>query len=185
MKSARSIAGTKQFLSTLCHRKFNTRQGHTVLKSKLYLHLKCSKINYKFRVQIIQLFHFSSHTVERNATICFSRFLPNRKIHDNKRIFNKKTLLFAACVLLASCLAYSSTLNMYAACSSETSVAFYRTTRGYIPEDSTLHSHRCVNLKFNKIVINLPNVIWKESPPQEPVRHWRGHERPPTRTGFV
>lgn len=42
-------------------------------------------------------------------------------------------------------------------------------------------SHRCVHLKSNKITINLPNVIWKQSPPQKPVRHWRGHKRPPTR----
>jgi hypothetical protein len=32
-------------------------------------------------------------------------------------------------------------------CSSETSVDFQRNTRRYIPEDSTLHKHRCENLK--------------------------------------
>jgi hypothetical protein len=36
---------------------------------------------------------------------------------------------------------------MEAVCSSETSVASQRTTRRYIPEDSTLHNHRCENLK--------------------------------------
>jgi hypothetical protein len=30
---------------------------------------------------------------------------------------------------------------------SETSVVFQQTTRRYIPEDSTLHNHRCENLK--------------------------------------
>jgi hypothetical protein len=39
---------------------------------------------------------------------------------------------------LVSCSAYASTLNMEAICSSETSVDFQRTTRRYIPEDSTL-----------------------------------------------
>jgi hypothetical protein len=39
------------------------------------------------------------------------------------------------------------TLKMDAICSSETSVDFHRTTRRYIPEDSTLHNHRCENLK--------------------------------------
>jgi hypothetical protein len=34
-----------------------------------------------------------------------------------------------------------------AICSSETSVDFQRTTQCYIPEDSTLHNHRCENLK--------------------------------------
>jgi hypothetical protein len=41
----------------------------------------------------------------------------------------------------------SSTLKMEAICSSETSVDTQRTTRRYIPEDDTLHNHRCENLK--------------------------------------
>jgi hypothetical protein len=49
---------------------------------------------------------------------------------------------------LVSCSAYSSTLKMEAMCSSETSVDFQRTTRRYIPEDSTLHNNRCENLTF-------------------------------------
>jgi hypothetical protein len=36
---------------------------------------------------------------------------------------------------------------MEAVCSSETSVDFQDNTRRYIPEDSTLHNHRCENLK--------------------------------------
>jgi hypothetical protein len=40
--------------------------------------------------------------------------------------------------MLASCSAYSSTLKMQAICSSEMLVDFQRTTRRYIPEDSTL-----------------------------------------------
>jgi hypothetical protein len=43
--------------------------------------------------------------------------------------------------------AYSSNPKMEAMCSSETSVDFQRTTRHDIPEDSTLHNHRCENLK--------------------------------------
>jgi hypothetical protein len=35
----------------------------------------------------------------------------------------------------------------FAICCSETSVDFQRTTRRYIPEDGTLHNHRCENLK--------------------------------------
>jgi hypothetical protein len=38
-------------------------------------------------------------------------------------------------------------LKIEAICSFETSVEFKRTTRCYIPEDSTLHNHRCENLK--------------------------------------
>jgi uncharacterized membrane protein len=36
---------------------------------------------------------------------------------------------------------------MEAICSSEKSIDFQRTTRRYIPEDRTLHNHRCENLK--------------------------------------
>jgi hypothetical protein len=36
---------------------------------------------------------------------------------------------------------------MEAISSSETSVDFEQITRRYIPEDSTLHNHRCDNLK--------------------------------------
>jgi hypothetical protein len=50
-------------------------------------------------------------------------------------------------VTLVSCSAYSSTLKMETICSSETSVDFQRVTRRYIPEDKTLHNHRCENLK--------------------------------------
>jgi hypothetical protein len=42
----------------------------------------------------------------------------------------------------------SSTLKMESICSSETLVDFQRTTRRYIPQDSTLHNHRCENLKL-------------------------------------
>jgi hypothetical protein len=41
----------------------------------------------------------------------------------------------------------SSTLKMEAICSFETSVETQRTTRRHIPEDDTLHNHRCENLR--------------------------------------
>jgi hypothetical protein len=48
--------------------------------------------------------------------------------------------------MLVSCLAYSLTLKMEAACSSEMSVDFQRTTRRDIPEDIRRNSQRCENL---------------------------------------
>jgi hypothetical protein len=48
--------------------------------------------------------------------------------------------------MLVSCLTYSSTLKMETKCSSEMSVEYQRTTQRYIPEDITLHNHRCENL---------------------------------------
>jgi hypothetical protein len=52
----------------------------------------------------------------------------------------------------------SSTLKMEAISSSETSGATERTTRRHIPENDTLHNHRCENLKsyiFNLLVSTL------------------------------
>jgi hypothetical protein len=48
---------------------------------------------------------------------------------------------------LVSCSAYSPTQKVEAICSSATSIVFQRTTRRYITEDGTLHSHCCENLK--------------------------------------
>jgi hypothetical protein len=60
------------------------------------------------------------------------------------------------CFSLVSCLAYSSTLMMEAACSSETSVDFQWTTQCYIPEDRA-HNNRCWNnLKSNRMKNCLP-----------------------------
>jgi hypothetical protein len=59
-----------------------------------------------------------------------------------------------ACHVLACWFAehISSTLKMEAIYSSETSVETQRTTRRHIPEDDTLHNHRCENLiSYTKI----------------------------------
>jgi hypothetical protein len=51
-----------------------------------------------------------------------------------------------ACLLVLAEI-ISSTLKMEAICSSETSVATQQTARRHIPEDDTVHNHRCENLK--------------------------------------
>jgi hypothetical protein len=58
--------------------------------------------------------------------------------------------VLAICFVQVSCLDYSSTLEMEATLSSETSVDFQRTPRRYtcILEDITFHNHRCMNLRF-------------------------------------
>jgi hypothetical protein len=50
--------------------------------------------------------------------------------------------------LLVLAVIISSTLKIEAICSSETSVATQQTTRRHIPEDDTLHNHRCEDPKF-------------------------------------
>jgi hypothetical protein len=75
---------------------------------------------------------------------------------------------------LVSCSAYFSTLKMEAICSSETSVDSQRTARRYtrIPEDGTLHNHRCENLK-SYIASNLFKTQCNTLPPHAPrTRKW-------------
>jgi hypothetical protein len=66
--------------------------------------------------------------------------------------------------LLVGLLDFSSTLKMEALCSSETSVATQQTTRRHIPEDDTLHNHRCENLKsYRKFLGYISNCqLFKE-----------------------
>jgi hypothetical protein len=82
------------------------------------------------------------------------------KFHEDwgRRSSNINSIIFwdmTPCSLLqlANCLLakiISSTLKMEAICSSEASVGAQQTTRRHIPEDNTLHNHRCENLKCYK-----------------------------------
>jgi hypothetical protein len=67
--------------------------------------------------------------------------------------FNRLLEEHIASILLARCFTEPifSTLKMGAICSSETSVETQRTTQLHIPEDDTLHNHRCENLKSYKV----------------------------------
>jgi hypothetical protein len=68
------------------------------------------------------------------------------------------------CFTLVSCLVYSSSVKMEAKCSSETSVDFQGTTRRYIPEDDTLHNHRCENLRSYIFIssVRMKNVLQRK-----------------------
>jgi hypothetical protein len=54
--------------------------------------------------------------------------------------------------MLVSSSAYSSTLKIEAACSSETSIDFQWTRQRYIPEDRILNNHRYDNFKSYRVV---------------------------------
>jgi hypothetical protein len=56
---------------------------------------------------------------------------------------------------VVSCLAYSSTLKMEAICFSKASGYFQRTTRRYIPEDSTLQ----YSILFGNVILFI--LLWK------------------------
>jgi hypothetical protein len=62
----------------------------------------------------------------------------------------RRNKLPPACSLLFAEL-ISSTLKMEAKCSSETSVETPRAARRHIPEDDSLHNHRCENLKSYRL----------------------------------
>jgi hypothetical protein len=49
------------------------------------------------------------------------------------------------------------------ATSSETTAHFQRTTRRYIPEDRTLHNHRCENLRSCNEAVSTPDYIASDS----------------------
>jgi hypothetical protein len=57
---------------------------------------------------------------------------------------HRLNFLLATCFILVSFLAYSTTLNIEAICSFQSSVGFQR---HYVPEDRTVHNHRCEVLK--------------------------------------
>jgi hypothetical protein len=69
-----------------------------------------------------------SSTLKMEATCC------------SETLVDLQALRFPPAFTLVYSSAYSSTLKMEAICSSETSVNFQRTTRRYIPEDSTLQT---------------------------------------------
>jgi hypothetical protein len=84
-------------------------------------------------------------------------------------------------VLLVTCLLdgllnYFSTLKMEMIRSSETSGAAQRTTLRHIPEDDTLHNHRCENLKsyvychiYKTQHWSLTSARWIHSIPSHPI----------------
>jgi hypothetical protein len=54
------------------------------------------------------------------------------------------------------CMAYSFTLKMEAKCFSDIFVEFERTTRHYIPENKTLHTHRCEHFdSYNQFLVQI------------------------------
>jgi hypothetical protein len=105
--------------------------------------------------------HLSTVTVW-DITPC-SPLNVNRRFGGTYRLHlqDRKNKLSKSFVHAGFLLGLFSTLKMEAICSSETSVDVQRTTRRYIPEDSTLHDHRCENLKSNMETISFQKRIRK------------------------
>jgi hypothetical protein len=86
--------------------------------------------------------------------ICCTAYLRSHCVQVRALYFmtsNKETSMkytyVATCLALISCLDYSITLKIETICSSETSIDFQRTIWSHIPENRTLHNHRCKGLK--------------------------------------
>jgi hypothetical protein len=75
-----------------------------------------------------------------------TRHFPGSEAHRLDVVPASRLLCLPPAFTLISCSVYSA-LKKEAICFSETLVDFSRTTGRYIPEDSTLHNHRCENLK--------------------------------------
>jgi hypothetical protein len=86
----------------------------------------------------------------------FSRYIDVWSGESQQNFWRDK--LLAACYMLVYFLNYSSALKTEETWSSETSVVFHRTTRGYIPKDGTFHNHRYENLKTYKFKTHLTDV---------------------------
>jgi hypothetical protein len=101
---------------------------------------------------------------------CKSYLLPTSNVHNFNsclrikwtifhKIFLKRLLGLPTDFTLVFCPAYSN-LQTRAIYSSETSVEFHWTTQRYISEDSTLHNHRCENLKSYIILTFTSTSTW-------------------------
>jgi hypothetical protein len=85
----------------------------------------------------------AENTCKKYVDLCV-HLPPCKNSRPDEWIFTKFYMgnFFCLCLphafMMVSCSDYSSTLKMENVCSSETSVDFQRTTRRYIPEDTTL-----------------------------------------------
>jgi hypothetical protein len=87
-------------------------------------------------------------------------------VHNSSYTFSKNQQLsrWQGAYLLVLTEIISSTLKMEAIFSSETSVATEQITRRQIPEDDTLHNHRCESLKSYVEVyfVTMHEKTWSE-----------------------
>jgi hypothetical protein len=98
------------------------------------------------------------------------RFGGTYQLHLQGRRINRA--IKQICFHTGFSLAYSSILKMEEICSSETSVDTQRSRLRYIPEDGTLHNHRCENLKSYAL-----RCVWRLYPFICPVYFLRNYSR--------
>jgi hypothetical protein len=97
--------------------------------------------------------HFINWTIFWDKTPC-SPLSINRRVGETYRLHlqGRKNKFSKKLALKQMESRTFSTLKIETICSSETSVVTQRTTRRYIPDDGTLHNHRCENLKSYTII---------------------------------
>jgi hypothetical protein len=93
-----------------------------------------------------------------------------RSLHLQDRI---SQAIRVTCFMMVSCLTYSSILKTKAICSSEMSVCFQLTTLCHLPNDKTLHNHRCENFSTNPLFLNQKiRHRHNKRPPPELIQRW-------------
>jgi hypothetical protein len=96
---------------------------------------------------------FPSPSRQRNLSQIFSVSPRKRVLHEKlylpgyNAVYSGESQPTFQRNMLPSSESMTKALKMETICSPETSVDFQRTTRLYVPEDSTLHNHSCENLR--------------------------------------
>jgi hypothetical protein len=124
--------------------------------------IQCFPISFK------EYYPNTSKQVRKEMELNFHKMIKNVLLYESETMVSKSTIFLDITpysplsvnrrghLLSRSFLAelIFSTLKVEAIYSSETSVDTQRTTRLYIPEDGTLHNHRCENLKSYICLVN-------------------------------
>jgi hypothetical protein len=118
-----------------------------IKKEEIYIYYQ-----YRFLQQSVHKHGVLKSSVFWGITPCSSvnvnlRFGRIYRLHLQGRRASEARIQLKTGSKQSSCLAYSSTLKIEAIYLSEPCVDFQRITRRYISGDSTLHRHRCENLK--------------------------------------
>jgi hypothetical protein len=125
---------------------FRKGMGELKKQRRLFFIVRPTNVGFEFFTAVVM-----KSIIFWNMTSCSPLSL-NRRFGGTYRLHiqgGRNRFSKPACHLLARWFVepISSTLKMDTICSSETSVETQRTTRRHIPEDYTLHNHRCENLK--------------------------------------